>query len=703
MNKSHKTYNLKSTLNVQEKYSEPDHQGWSYCENCGMRNNTLFYFDNSLLVNGPFSVDLSWSHWGEFFHENNNDQIRAYLWTEVEFPARLWMKRPVYMLPMITLHVGHILVDLLEQVYFNMMATYGRVRRDALLVVDVASSDERAVLQAKLDSMDEESAGFAVRAALTDLPLLSMNSCREQMGLVVEGVLFAHLHVGLDTSRSHFQVGYRHHPCLLSTDSGNREVYELASRYRQFSAHINASVRSHFFASAQPRSDSGGHASDGALIAAFIQRSHDRVLLNLDKVFAECATLHLNCSLHRLEAMSFAAQLELFGAADVLVAAAGTALHNMMFMRPGSAVVLVMQPNWCPWAWMYANQAVLLGITPHVYCDSSEDDYSDRRFHQWSRRFWRQGPRMSKNSNTTLEVSQMTKLLFAARGAVTAKSSESPVVPRSPVCFGVPTDTQRESKVSPKVVEMFVSAVTVQSTQGDDGASWQVGVVGEVGLLRAGSEGAMVAHSLPHLSVCLLAVLLSSESEEGADEPWCFPVRGLNYFSAIHLHLGHPVFALRFWAQISPEGGKLRGSDTFVVVDCRLENGGFEQGDVQRPAHLALRVGEDCRVNDRRTTQIVSIGAQTKTAPCSVSRLVSFSDLSTSRRSVQRRATSFCLSGALLTDRSCGLFLAELQRRKLLSRLAAKHSLPAVQLMPSPSSPFVFLHIEKTGGTTLRE
>jgi capsular polysaccharide biosynthesis protein len=48
-----------------------------------------------------------------------------------------------------------------------------------------------------------------------------------------------------------------------------------------------------------------------------------------------------------LAEVDFDDQMFIFSQVDVLVAVAGTALHNMLFMRPGSAVVIIMQPFWC--------------------------------------------------------------------------------------------------------------------------------------------------------------------------------------------------------------------------------------------------------------------------------------------------------------------------------------------------------------------
>ena len=45
--------------------------------------------------------------------------------------------------------------------------------------------------------------------------------------------------------------------------------------------------------------------------------------------------------------VDFDQQMYLFREADILVSTAGTAVHNMLFMRPYTAVIILMQPAWC--------------------------------------------------------------------------------------------------------------------------------------------------------------------------------------------------------------------------------------------------------------------------------------------------------------------------------------------------------------------
>jgi len=98
------------------------------------------------------------------------------------------------------------------------------------------------------------------------------------------------------------------------------------------------------------------------------------------------------------------------------------------------------------WAWMYANQAVMLDIHFFLYCstsldsnasnstivnygqDESNSEFKDLsrmapiidlpysvQFFQWSHKFWLQGPRHTKLLNATIDIPRFTQLLTSAK------------------------------------------------------------------------------------------------------------------------------------------------------------------------------------------------------------------------------------------------------------------------------------------------
>ena len=128
---------------MQQKYSVPASQGWSVCEFCGLDiGGEQFEVYKKSTKKGDASenastadfMHLSWSLWGEFFHSFQNDKLKGRIkYIPSDLPGFLvhedsnvfFVSRPVFVLPMITLHVGHVLVDLLEQVLYCFLCTEG--------------------------------------------------------------------------------------------------------------------------------------------------------------------------------------------------------------------------------------------------------------------------------------------------------------------------------------------------------------------------------------------------------------------------------------------------------------------------------------------------------------------------------------------------------------------------------------------------
>ena len=73
----------------------------------------------------------------------------------------------------------------------------------------------------------------------------------------------------------------------------------------------------------------------------------------------------------------------------------------------------------------------------------------------------------------------------------------------------------------------------------------------------------------------------------------------------------------------------------------------------------------------------------------------------THSHSLQRITADFCALHRL-THVACGYLAAHLSSVVYKDLLASSLGLPAVQHMPTPQDPFVFLHIEKTAGTAFR-
>lgn len=127
-----------SELSIKEHRTSPSTHGWSHCHYCSLHTQTLqfdFYYkysttiltdsiDEEIVTNlnsKITSVDLSWSLWDEYFFSKRNDRFKAYLkdissnnnnnnndhYGERLIPSEvLYIKRPIFIIPVITLHPG---------------------------------------------------------------------------------------------------------------------------------------------------------------------------------------------------------------------------------------------------------------------------------------------------------------------------------------------------------------------------------------------------------------------------------------------------------------------------------------------------------------------------------------------------------------------------------------------------------------------
>lgn len=644
-----------STVSIQEQFAVPSTQAWSRCMHCGLKDNDFLLYRKTKhsrsklqltkktkrkvedLSEDEERVDLSWSLWSEFFHHFDNDKYNAKIVsldpTSHDYHRmKYYIHRPVYIIPTITLHIGHILIDILEQIYHSHMKHYGRIRTDSLLILDVANKAERDVLQEKIDAnlglmRDDVTDSLAVlMRAFTDLPIYSYELL-DELRMLEGGVLFADLHIGLDNSGSFFHRGQNTQPCLVSVHANNKDNMQLSKRYQTFRTFINdVDIISNYMTEERKQSClSMSIDMDNTHPQVLIgQRSKSRTILNIDDIAAAVAQAGLTHSIYDLGVLSFSQQKQLFSEIDIFVSMSGTSVHNLLFMRPGTAVIIFMQPMWCAFAWMYANQAILLGIKPIVYCSSSAPllDGGHMRYHQLSRSFWLQGPRHSKSDNVTINIPVFVLALRDAmiyivdyrandghdgqRQPRQALSQEllfhTPICPDdgklhpvnrpgldASIYFEAHTpdpppppsavDHDENRRPSRRVVELYISSITLERFSD---ASVKVGITGEIGVSVDGMEALL--QSMPGLSICMQVVPPIEDETAGTyhtppqvGQEWCHQVRALNYYSDIFLTFYDAVQRLHIWAQVSSSGGKLRGSDLYYVLDTRLYDAGASQ------------------------------------------------------------------------------------------------------------------------------
>lgn len=419
--------NTTSHIDSYESLSFPTSQGWSRCKNCILREGQFH-----VISSRAYSIKASWSQWHEFFADKR-DIIELTSLNNNHFDYIV--RRPVFVLSIVTLHPGHILIDIIEQVYNSMISVYGRVNREALIVIDVSSSKERDILQRKIvvNAFEEITIACLLRL-FTDLPILSLDTLMKVKGTA----LFQDIHFGLDNRNNFFNLGMRFHPCLFHLES-SANLRNIASRYREFQSFVLNALRQNIDPNdvfvQSTRNMPKKISTKSVINVLFVQRKRNRVVNNMNQLRESVCNiddgfqLSTNqnspltvCYERDLDEFRFEKMVNMLSKTDVLVAAAGTAVHNMLFMRPGSSVIILMPIDWCDWAWMYANQAIILGIRPFIYCESSRnlEELHDSSAHQasnpfltsfqWTRNFWLQGTRFRKLANMTISVDSFLRL-----------------------------------------------------------------------------------------------------------------------------------------------------------------------------------------------------------------------------------------------------------------------------------------------------
>lgn len=168
------------------------------------------------------------------------------------------------------------------------------------------------------------------------------------------------------------------------------------------------------------------------------------------------------------------------------------------------------------------------------------------------------------------------------------------------------------------------------------------------------------------LSLCCRSLL-----DDELDAPTCCPLSSFNYYAQLLLTVEYAEQLLQCWAATAAEGAKIRGSDVFVPLDAR------------RPWPVAASAPYPVSLS----------------LPLPQHQNVALSFVVVDNFSVQRVCKTQCRDHRL-SPSACGAVAVALDEA---ARMASWPNLPAVQTQPTKQAPFVFLHLDKCGGTSLRE
>lgn len=677
-----------SYINTQFKHSIPNNQGWTRCLNCIWSNSSIYYFASSA-VDSPI-IDASWNQWEEFFFEHHNDRYQLYPIEKLSF--QYIINHPVYICPIITFHVGHILIDVIESIYHSMVASYGMIRTDALIVFDVAGinyfacisknyiccigDDERKILQEKLtrNIAGEYDVLGQILRLFSSNPIISVHFLQS----AAHNILLKDLHIGLDISHSFYSISAEYHP--LNIDISSDRFLQAASKYQMFREYL---IESKFLQFLQKESciSNNNNSSDEieSINVLIIQRANSRVIMNVDIVIDLICnkTVHevyVNCLMVELEDIRFSSQLSLFGETDILISVAGTALHNIIFFRPKTKVIVLMQRQWCKWSWIYTNQATLLGMATYIYCeDNISNDQSSPTFVQWTKGYWNQGPRFSKFTNISLEMSRFLPLFEdALLSCITNKVTISTDKDAKAISFKVKNEEEITSQsfvwslfeISSYNVSLFMNTIEIKHI--DESSNCEVHMMGE---LEFDSIDGMtfIGTAMPHLAVCI------SFPRQALNDTICIPIHKFNYYANLILKLDcqkKQVYGIHMWLQSSSTSsfGKIKGSDSYFTLDTSRDDGGI------------------------RIINIININFSFNSIKFSPNHIYS----------IQKEIKLICMQ-RLFSTVMCLEFIEDLYTYMKKLFLIQELKLPSIQYIPSNYNPFIFLHIEKTAGTTLRE
>jgi hypothetical protein len=534
----------------------------------------------------------------------------------------------------------------------------------------------------------------------TALPIITTRVF-DELSAVSSIALFTDLHIGLDISESYYAYGHAYHPHVFDLERSSF-LRELASKYQDFQSFIVNETLSRFIPNLEIDLSTFIHTSDQQSMkmvarerpinVVFVQRSSDRVIIGLEETARQLCNEydHLKCSLVDLFGLKFSEQLSIFADVDILVAAAGTAIHNLLFCRPSISIIILMQAGWCNYAWMYANQAVLLNMHPYILC---HDNHTTSSYHHrhWANQFWKQGPRMLKSEDIHPNLTYLRDAISSIINQSIVHVQEdgfTEYMSLSPMRTYQVYRSFRAVETVDRVIrfESFVSHITSKRLEHSD--QWKLELMGEIG---AQEEEYLteLGERFPNLSICIDFMDVSSY------QATCIPIYRFSYYSDLLLVIDYPILKLHCWLQSSPVTigeGKLLGSDNYVIINAHLEDGGLRLWQYPPPS-IALDFElqlVDGSMHVIAIPPLIEIGDR---HPITCSFRYQHTDDSLG---LQKYMHSLCREHDLSSEACMNI-------NKVVALDIYSKQYPAVQRLPTPANPFVFLHIEKTAGTTLRE
>ena len=643
---------------------------------------------------------LGASKWGLFWHDGADATAAAATAEPYERRRcdRAFGER-TYVLNILTWQVGHLILDILEPLYHALARDGGGAPDPARtrLIFDVANEDERAVLGDNIARTVYGETPYALLRRFTAHPIHT----RAALDGLEGRSCFAAVRVELDVAESYYALGHDA-AAARAVDPGAPHPRAVApeerSRYRAFRDFLGAPA-------AAPA------AARRAVV--FVRRVSTRRLTNFDalagRARARADAAGLDFVAVALEELPFDEQRALFARCAVLVAQYGSALHNVIFLPPGAAVVLLPMPKWCGEAWHFERQAALSGASSVTVCAGAGAD-DGARF-RWAHRAWLQGPWATKDADFAVDADRFDAGVAAALGAVGGPPESATVAADDESVRRCPT---RTALATPRV---HVSDVVIEAAP--DGANALVKLVAEVVLRDAGAAEEDRSAFFELLDADALELCVAEV--DALDAAACFRASAFNEFSTLDVTVpwGERL-AVAVW--LRGAGGAAADVDlrrrllqqglpavrTHVTLDVDGAYGGLGVSTVthkqapaphRAPPPAAPAGAGTFEVRDWRlfaeTCDVLEVPVQIDGRPVVLAGTLGHAT------ALQGELSAFCGEHAL-DPAACAALDVEVRRRVARLAAAKRRGLPAVQHLPTARRPFLFLHHEKTAGSSLR-
>jgi hypothetical protein len=379
----------------------------------------------------------------------------------------------------------------------------------------------------------------------------------------------------------------------------------------------------------------------------------------------------------------FKTQLIYLRKTRLLVAAAGTAVHNMIFMNHSTSAIVIMMADWCRCSWQYVNQGILLGINVLTYCQPGDTENKVPVFHSTSN-FWLQCSVVAQFSDLFVDIQRFTSDLYhifnsTQRGDLQSLPSNPYPAPWCQVGRSFVDDRERFP------LPQFM--ISKMNTTSRSGGFWKVKMLGELSSSRIPQN---ILQSFSSISFCYSA----SSKNVGSDMSFssCFLINSQNYHSYYEIETSYPSVTIHSYGQISQHGGKIRDSDNYISIDLRVR----DQISRVMP-QIKLELGNELNCPSSNFHQLLCSIQGNEFKLC-VGEILPDSSFEISLQPIVKK-----LCRSISNDTSFCSFLSSSLSHCVYKRvLETQLSLPHPQYQPIPTKPFVFLHIEKTAGTSIR-